>query len=416
MLEAPALRTRWLDKRHCQAHGTSAMEDRTLREHSRPRVAVVGGGLVGASAAFRLLRRGASVVVLDAATPGQSTAAGAGLLPPTGHFVTQRSAYPLLRQSRLFYPALLDELAQQGLGDVGFATIGALHVALDPQEEQRLELVLGEMTRLRAEGYPHIGKAVRLTGQQARRRMPVLAPEVRGAVFAPEGARIDGRRLLAALQQAAVALGAQWQPLRQRACLHVEAGRTVGVVADGSMVEADAVLLAAGAWTPELVAQLGGFLPVEPVQGQLLHLRTAHPSAEWPMLLGFGRHYALPFEENRIVIGATRQRVSDHRVAATAGGLRSVLEAAHRLTPGLDPAQVLEWRVGLRPALPDGLPALGRLPATDNVWVATGHGSYGLETGPYSGAAVADWMLGEPPAIDFSCFAPGRFACGGATP
>lgn len=386
------------------------MSERSLGKRSGPRVAVVGGGLVGASAAYRLAQRGASVVVLDAAAPGQATYAGAGLLPPTGHFVRHRRAFPLLRQARLFLRELLKELAARGLKNTGFATIGALHVALDPPEQQRLEAVLEEMTRLRAEGYLHIGEAVRLTGDEARERLGVLTPAVCGAVFAPEAGRLDARCLLSSLRAAAMAHGADWRQAPQRARLRVEPGRTPGVVTETGVVEADALLLACGSWTAELVAQLDGHLPVEAVQGQLLHLRSERSTAGWPMLLGFGQHYALPFEAGRVVLGATRERVPGHEASATATGLRSVLAAGHRLVPGLDSAEVLEWRVGLRPALPDGLPALGLLPRAHNVWVATGHGSYGLETGPYSGAAVADWLLGDPPAIDFGSFDPGRFA------
>jgi D-amino-acid dehydrogenase len=70
---------------------------------------------------------------------------------------------------------------------------------------------------------------------------------------------------------------------------------------------------------------------------------------------------------------------------------------------------VEEVRVGFRPASPDHNPVLGQVPGVPNVYLATGHGGYGLQVGPWSGAVVADLVLGRPVGLDLSPFAVGRF-------
>ncbi len=89
--------------------------------------------------------------------------------------------------------------------------------------------------------------------------------------------------------------------------------------------------------------------------------------------------------------------------------MHEVLGEALRLAPGLAAATVVEVRVGFRPASPDGKPILGPLPGIANLYLATGHGPYGLQVGPWSGAAIADLALGRPVQLDLGPFTVARF-------
>jgi D-amino-acid dehydrogenase len=93
----------------------------------------------------------------------------------------------------------------------------------------------------------------------------------------------------------------------------------------------------------------------------------------------------------------------------TAGGVHEALSEALRVAPGLAVGTLHEVRIGLRPASPDGRPILGHFPGGGNVFVATGHGPSGLQLGPYSGALVADLVLGQVSSIDLVPFDPARF-------
>ena len=87
-----------------------------------------------------------------------------------------------------------------------------------------------------------------------------------------------------------------------------------------------------------------------------------------------------------------------------------MLDEALRVAPGLAEATLVEMRVGFRPYMPDETPALGRAPGLDNLLIATGHGGYGLQLGPYSGALVADMALGHEAPLDLAPYDPGRFS------
>jgi glycine/D-amino acid oxidase-like deaminating enzyme len=373
-----------------------------------PRVAVVGGGLVGASVAYRLQRAGADVCVVDGEHPGQATAAGAGILPPLDHFIGVAAVLPLLRAAREFYPELTQALAEDGQSDTGYAVVGALHVALDEEEAARLPALASVCEERRGLGFMHIGSVTTLDGAAARRLFPVLSSTLRGAVHCSGAARIDARRLLRALRAASIARGARW--LRGEAELQLDGGQVTGVRASGELVAADAVVIAGGAWSGVLAERLGLELPVRALRGQLLHLELPNVNtASWPVVLGFGLNYLLTFPENRIVAGATREAEAGYDARCTAAGAHTVLQNALRLAPGLAQATFSEMRVGFRPVCVDGMPVLGASRAYPNLFFATGHGGYGLEVGPYSGALVADQVLGRPSSVDLAPFALERF-------
>src|SRR5262249_11330604 len=165
-----------------------------------------------------------------------------------------------------------------------------------------------------------------------------------------------------------------------------------------------------GAWSGALAASVGVELPVWHQRGQIAHLALpGQDTAAWPIVLGFHSYYLLAFPHDRIVAGATRERAGvDERV--TAGGAKEVLDEALRVAPGLADATLVEIRVGFRPYMPDETPALGRAPGLENLLIATGHGGYGLQLGPYSGALVADMALGHDVPLDLAPYDPGRFS------
>jgi len=132
-------------------------------------------------------------------------------------------------------------------------------------------------------------------------------------------------------------------------------------------------------------------------------------TGDWPIVQGFHSQYLLAFRPDRIVAGATRETGSGFDYRLTVGGTHDVLSQALRVAPGLAGATVREWRIGMRPASPDGNPILGPAPGLDNVFLATGHGPSGLQLGPYSGALATDLALGKPVELDLTPYAAARF-------
>ncbi len=374
-------------------------------------VAVIGGGLVGASAAYRLACDDARVTLIDRLDDGQATAAGAGILSPGTSFRSAGELLPLVAQAVAYYPELLARLADDGEHRTGYEIVGALHIATTEEEAGRLPEVLQQAQDRRAAGFGNIGDVASVDPATARARFPALG-DLRAAIHLSGAARVDGRRLRDALRRAAVKRGAT--VLDGTAELLLEGDRATGVTVGGQAVHADAVIVAAGAWSRALADQLGLTLPVYPQRGQIAHLVVPDAdTSRWPIVVGFHSHYLLTFPGNRVVAGATREHDSGYDCRPTAGGVHEVLGEALRVAPGLTSATVQEIRVGLRPTSPDERPMLGQAPGSRNVYFATGHGASGLQLGPYSGAAVADLALGRPVSLDLRPFALQRFQPGG---
>jgi len=368
------------------------------------RVIVVGSGIVGASCAYTASRLGAEVLLADAAIPGRATAAGAGIVCPWSSALADDPAwYALACASARHYPRLVAELAELGETEVGYRQVGALILADSAQQQAGLR----QQMLARRTGAPEIGEVAALTGAEARGLFPPLRGD-RPAVLIGGASRVDGRLLAGALARAAAGQGAV--AVAGRAWLVCRPGRAVGVMLDGELAEADAVVAAAGAWTRSFLEPAGVAVAVTPQRGQIAHL-SVEPAdtSRWPVVLpGGSGHYLVAFDGSRVVAGATRETGAgfDHRV--TAGGLAQVLGEALAVAPGLAAASYLETRVGFRPMGPDARPLLGPVPGVDGLVVATGLGPTGLTMGPCAGAVAARAALGEPPGFDLAPFHPLR--------
>ncbi len=220
----------------------------------------------------------------------------------------------------------------------------------------------------------------------------------------PGGGRVDGRTLRDGLLAGAQAHGAS---VRAGQATLVRTGERVRVQVDADELAADAVVVAAGAWTDDLLEPLGHPLGVVPQRGQITHLRLdGVDTRAWPTVLPLSGHYLVAFDDSRVVVGATRETGSGFDARLTAAGQREVLDHALRVAPGLADATVLETRVGLRPLPADGVPRLGAVPGTRGVFVNAGFGAGGLTMAPASGDALACAVLGQPAELDLAPFAP----------
>jgi len=365
------------------------------------RVVVIGGGILGSVAAYSVLRAKAEVVVIDAAHDGYATQAGAGIVSPWTTRHEGEALYAMLLGGATAYPDLVATLAGDGETDLGYRRVGTLCAPEDAAAIDALE----PLVRRRAAASPMAGAVTRLTAAEAQRLFPAMAP--RAALHVEGGARLDGRRLRAALRRAIARRGGALR--RGTAALLADGTRLRGVSLDGERIEADAVILAAGAWAPSLLAPLGLRLAVEPQRGQIMHFRLeGQDTSAWPVLYPLTSHYLLTFEDGRVVVGATRETGSGFDLRVTAAGLSEVLATALSVAPGLADATHLETRVGFRPMSPDGQPLLGTVPGMEKLVIANGLGPSGLTISPFAGAIAARLALGEPPGLDLAPYDPLR--------
>jgi D-amino-acid dehydrogenase len=364
------------------------------------RIVIVGAGVLGCSAAFHLAKAGAEVSIIDTQLDGRATAAGAGILCPWLAGTSDMDFYRLYVAAAEYYPDLITSLAEAGEADIGYRRSGAMLVSNEPEELDRTR----RLALRRQTDSPSMGSVGRLTPLQAQAMFPPLRDDM-GAVLISGGARVDGRRLAAALLRAARHLGAT--VVQGHGSVVAAAGRVSWVKAGAETLPADHVIVTAGAWAGALLRPLGVDVPVQPQRGQLVHLRLqGADTSRWPVILPQGKHYIVPFDNGRIVCGATREAGSGFDYRVTAVGQADVLSEALRIAPGLGPATLVETRVGFRP-MGDGVrPVLGWVPGVDGLAVGSGLGSAGLTIGPLAGRLLADLVMQRPGLLDLAPFDP----------
>jgi glycine oxidase len=368
----------------------------------------VGGGAIGLCCAWSAARRGARVAVVERAAPGAgATAVAAGMLAPVGElsFGEPDLLEMTLAAARL-YPEFVAELEAETGMRTGYATLGALHVALDRDEAAQLRRVheLQRSLQLDAEW---------LAPRRCRELEPGLTPSFAGGVHAPREAAIDPRALSAALAAALAAAGVEAITGAEVSEGIFEGERLRGVrTAAGEELSAEAVVLAAGAWSG-----VASWLPeharpaVRPVKGEVLELRSRvgePPPAR--RILASERVYLVPREDGRLIVGATAQE-RGFDTAVTAGGVLELLREAYRLLPEVAEMELAGSVAGLRPGTPDNLPLIGR-GAIDGLLLATGHFRNGILLAPLSGLAVAALLAGEPVPAAIAAADPARSSFG----
>jgi glycine oxidase len=350
---------------------------------------VVGGGAIGLCCAWSISRRGGRVAVLDReAPPAGATRVAAGMLAPVGELAFGEPQ--LLRMTLAAaeaYPGFVAELEAASGRSCGYRRQGALHVALDRDEAAELRRVhdLQRSLGLGAEWLPP---------RRCRQLEPGLTPSFNGGVFAPGEGSIDPRRMTEALLGALAAAGVEVRCDVEVADCLLDEERLVGLrTSSGEELYADAVVLAAGAWSgcaswlPEEARP-----PVRPVKGQIVELRGVDGEAPCERIVASERVYLVPREDGRLIAGATvEERGFDATV--TAGGVHELLREAYRLLPDVAEMELVEATSGLRPGTPDNLPLVGP-GALDGLVLACGHYRNGILLAPITGDAVAELLDG----------------------
>lgn len=363
------------------------------------RVLVVGSGIVGASTAYHLATAGADVTVVDSTVPGQATAAGAGVVFPH-QFTAQPNGWEqLVAPTLAHWASALDPLGSA-------AGIARTEIVYTDDGTQQVQDYVTAVDALAASpGYETHDAGRRLDAGELADLLPVVRPGTTGYLYS--GARrVDGRLLAATLLERAAAAGVQQRP----GTVRLTAG-TEGITAtvDGEPFAADAIVVAAGAWSTAVLEPLGVQLPVRPVRGQILHLDLPGADTEnWPIFRKVHSNYLLGFPGGRVVSGALHEPEAGFDNRRTATGVAKLLDDALTAAPGLADGTFVEVRVGFRPVSTDGLPVLGRVTDHPDVVVATGLGADGLTFGPYAGSLAAELVLGRVPETDIGPYAPDR--------
>ncbi len=366
-------------------------------------VLVVGGGVIGLAAAFRLARRAHPVGLVDASGGRGASWVAAGMLAPVSEATFGEAA--LTRLNLTAVPAFVrfaTELEALTGASVGLRTEGTLVVAFNADDKAALDRL--------SEFRDSLGLATeRLTGSAARAREPYLAAGVRAGVLAADDLSVDNRRYLRALQAGCQAAGVHTEA-GEVVELTRQDGRVTGVrLATGRTLTAETVLLCSGAATQQLL-EVG----VQPVKGQILRLAVPERLRAGGQVL---RHtvrglvrgneiYLVPRSDGEVVVGATSEQQGNDRTV-TAGGVYELLRNAYELLPISSEFGFVEALAGSRPGTADNGPLLGEV--EPGLLLATGHYRNGVLLSALTADAVVALAAGEPVAQEWEPFGARRF-------
>ncbi len=344
-------------------------------------IVVIGDGIVGLSTALEIGRRGARCVVLGAQRPGTASFAAAGLLAPSiGQLVP--SARSFFDASLALYPQLLSSLAEF---DAGLTLVRGL-------------LVLSDM----AGHAPPANAGERIGPQRVTELEPQVAAPQGATLFADDGA-VDNVRLMRALRLAVERLK-NVELVADSPVSSMELGndRVAIEAVSGLRIEASRIILAAGAWSPQ-VDGLPRPVPIFPVKGQMLSFRLA--VLERPVM---GNGVYLVPRGDETVVGSTSEHAG-FDVSTTDETIERLRASAVGVCPALGRTAPSSAWAGLRPATPDMLPILGPDPEHPEVLYACGHSRNGILLAPATAQAMASLALGDQAGFDLSGFGIARF-------
>jgi glycine oxidase len=368
---------------------------------------IIGGGIIGLSIARELAGRGASVRVLDRGGVRDTASwAGVGIFPPAPAYAGCPPHAALTAWSDRLHRRWAEELLAETGIDNGLRQCGGLYLATAAGSDGLRD----EAAAWRARG----AECHELDHAALVECEPALADAVgRGAVAAgillPAEQSFRSPRHLESLEAscrlrgAVVTHGAEVRDVL-RSGGGVE-GVVVSVQGGLETVRAGRFVLAAGAWTGALGAQLGLRLQTRPIRGQIVLLRL--DGQILTRIVNLGLHYLVPREDGHLLVGSTLEDAG-FVAMTTATAIARLRRVAHELLGDVARVEPVRTWAGLRPGSADGLPTIGPVPGLANAFVAGGHFRAGLHQSTGTAAMIADLMEGKAPPIDPRSFAADR--------
>ena len=410
-----------------------------------PDILILGGGVIGVSAAHYLSEQGASVTIIEQGEVASgSSFANAGLIVPS-HSVPMaapgaladglkwmldpgspfyikprinldlwawilrfmvasregpmRRAIPLLRDLHLASAKLYAELAARK--DLKF----------DYEQKGML------MAYTSAQGLRHAAAEAKLQGEfglradvldaaEAHRREPALRDHVVGGVFYPDDGHFNPGKFVQGLAEVVEKRGVRIQRNTEVLRIETRGNQIKSVLTTSGTFYGKQIVLAAGAWSPRVGRDLSMNIPVQAAKGYSLTVPRPASGPSLPLILGEARVAVTPMGDQlrfagTLEIAGIDLTVNPRRVDAIANAATNYLKVEK-------PSTTEVWR-GLRPCAPDGLPIIGRARAYENLILATGHAMIGMSTGPISGKLVSQIALGRKTEIDISALRAERF-------
>lgn len=361
-------------------------------------VAIIGGGIIGASAALFLRRRGRAVTLLDMGACG-ARASG------VNYGGVRRQGRPL---SQMPLTARAHELWQQLPALIGtdgeYVRSGHLKLARSAEDMQALEQYR-DATRGHRMHLQLLGPA------ELRRRFGWLTDTLAGASLCPDDGHANPRLVSPAFALAAAAAGARiLEDTRVRHATH-DGARFEITCENGLRVRAAVLLNCAGAWAGEIAAGFGEAVPESMIHPLMMVTEPLPHFMSVSLGIQGGGIYARQVERGNCVIGGGRGALQpDGYARPSRSALPALLARAAELLPPLRGAQVIRFWTGVEGSMPDHNPVLGPSARVPGLFHAFGLSGAGFQVGPAIGEVLSELVVDGASAIPIDAFRIERYA------
>ena len=336
------------------------------------RFLVVGAGALGLASAEALLRQRSAVTVLEQGTTAQESSwAGGGILSPLCPWD---------------YPDVVTKLTIRGAALFeSWAENLHIETGIDPEYNHCGMLVLPPFDLPSAQKWceAHCVKFVMRDG----------------GLFLPEVAQARNPRLLQALRASVEKLGGNIVEQCVVQKIHIDKDSVCGVMTSQGEFIADNYIVAAGAWSKQLLGDEALQLGIKPIRGQMLLFKFDSPPLPYVVLKA--GLYLIPRRDGHLLVGSTLEDVGFDK-STTDEARDNLLQRAIEILPSLRGRPLIKHWAGLRPGSPDNIPTIGRHPKLDNLYINCGHFRYGVTMAPASVELLLNEINGTPQRFDVS--------------
>lgn len=415
---------------------------------SDQRVCIIGGGVIGLSAAYYALKRGLSVTVIEReAAGGDNCSMGnAGMIVPS-HFIPLAAPGMIAKGLRWMFDPKSPFFVRPRV-DLSLAKWGwlfhkhstAVHVAAsrellrdlslesrrlfsELQDEEDIGLVKRGLLMLCktakglheeaevAEAAHEIGLHAEVVDAVGAAKIdPAITMNIHGAVYFPQDCHLDPARFMASLRKRVTALGAEFVSSTEVTGFETKGGKVTAALSTDCRHTADSFVIAGGSWTPGLLKKLGVNLPLQAGKGYSLTLPNPPQLPELCSIFAEAKVAITPMN-GKLRFGGTME-VGGLDLSINPNRVQGIIDSVHAYFTKFsekDFEGIKPW-AGLRPVSPDGVPYIGVLSRFPNVVAASGHAMMGLSLGPVTGRLIADILTGETPFRPIDSMAVERFS------